>query len=275
MINKELIALQRATAVGRLSMAACVTVALSTAPAMAQDNTDNLSREVEQLKNRIEKIESEKSESASILSEKDVRLTIAGRVNQAFLYAEQGDQNQAFVADNDGSGSRFELLSEVDYGDWTTGTKFVVGVERNSTDEIKFDDVNNGEEIFVRKVNWFIESPSAGYLSIGRGDTAAEDVTHVDLSGTSLAGAGSDVDDIAGGLEFVGNDGNGLADQSADGLDSDADELDDFFDALDGSRRSRVYYETPSFGGFSLAGSLATNEAEDGVQPAFGFKYGS
>lgn len=205
-----------------------------------------------------------------------VRLTLAGRVNQAVLFASQGGRDDAFVLDNDASGSRFELLAETGFGEFTTGAEFVVSAEVDSSDEIDFGEtLDAGDDDSAlgdfRQAHWFIEGERFGYLSVGQRDTAAEDTAHADLSGTDFAGSGSDVDDIAGGLVVAAGDGTELA------------RLDDFFDMQDGSRSLRVFYETPAMAaGLTIKASLQNNaeslSAEDdvgagGPSPALGVAF--
>lgn len=206
-----------------------------------------------------------------------VTLTFGGRVNQMVLFASQGDRDQTFVADNDASASRLEFLAESVRGDTTAGLEIVMSVEVNSSDSIDFGSTFGGADEDgpagdFRQAHFFVENPNFGYISVGQGDTAAEDTAHVDFSGTDFAGSGSDVDDIAGGLHFYDDDGNDLA------------ELDDFFVMQDGSRQLRVYYETPSFNGFSgkisFANSDSGSDGDDdlngsGVQTAVGLAYGA
>jgi len=231
-----------------------------------QQRIDQLEGDVEQAKDAAQAT----SKAPSIQPEKDVRLTIAGRVATGVLYAEQADQDQFFVVDNDAAESRFEFLGEKDFGKWTAGTKIIAGAELNSSDSVTFGNAASAPEestVDFRNVSWFVEHPRFGELSIGKGDTSAEDSGHVDLSGTSFAGAGSDVDDIAGGLQFVNDAGQQLD------PGGDEDELDDFFDMNDGERRTRVFYATPAFAGFSLNGTMATSNDGDGLQPSVGFTY--
>lgn len=204
------------------------------------------------------------------------KLTLAARINQAILYADQGgDASEAFIVDNDASGSRLEFLAEKTWGDWASGLEIVVSAEVNSTDAIDFGETDDSADENdslgeFRQAHWYIENPAYGYFSIGQGDTAAEDTAHVDLSGTDFAGAGSDVDDIAGGLTFFDEDGEATA------------ELDDFFDMQDGSRALRALYKTPDYYGFALKAS-ASNDAQsleddddidgDGLEPQIGFEY--
>lgn len=234
-------------------------------------------RQLDEMQARLDQLEAEREDEDSALAteREGITLTFAGRVNQSLLYASQGDQDEAFIADNDGSGSRLEFLAESSFGEFTSGVEIVVSAEVNSTDEIDFgstDDAadENGALGDFRQAHWFLESERFGYLSIGQGDTAAEDTAHVDLSGTDFAGAGSDVDDIVGGLTFLGDGGEELT------------EVDDFFDAQDGSRSLRLLYKTPEFNGFALKASAA-NDAQsleddddpdnDGLQPAIGLEY--
>lgn len=242
-----------------------------------QQRIDQLEGDVEQAKDAAQAT----SKAPSIQPEKDVRLTIAGRVATGVLYAEQGDQDQFFVVDNDAAESRFEFMGEKDFGDWTAGTKIFAGAELNSTDDITFGGSQSAPgqaSVDFRNVSWYVEHPRFGELSVGKGDTSAEDSAHVDLSGTSFAGAGSDVDDIAGGLQFVDDQGRGLAELDAGNPNAavnsnDDDELDDFFDMNDGERRVRVFYATPSLAGFSLNASMANSSNGSTVQPSVGFTY--
>jgi len=280
-----------------------VAVALSAgvaAPAAAQDAQQELREmreQMQQMRQKMQELQSKVQENESqvqdvraeaggdgvVQPEKPVTLTVAGRVNQGVLFADQGNQDQAFVADNDGSGSRFEFLGETEFGEWTSGVKIVVSAEVNSTDEIDFGSGvtgnadENGTVGDLRKANWYIENDRLGFFSIGQGDTMSEDTGHVDLSGTSFAGTGSDVDDMAGGLQFVAGNGQGLdaiaSNARGTAVDSDADELDDFFVALDGSRAERAVYKTPSFGGFRVGASLSNADSE--LVPDVGVEYGA
>ena len=288
----------------RIAIAAALAAAAMGGPAPAQDRgaqdmgaeAAGLRSEVDALRSRLDELEARQQEAAepSVVAERagrGVTLTLAGRVNQALLHAEQGDQDQAFVVDNDGSGSRFELLAETSLGELSTGVEIAVSAEVNSTDEIDFGSNEENDDALsdlgdFRQAHWFIESERLGYLSIGQGDTAAEDTAHVDLSGTDFAGSGSDVDDIAGGLQFSG-EGDGFA-GAVDGslVEGDDDELDDFFDMQDGSRALRILYRTPEFDGAALKFSLQNDEEslegredgdeeEGGLSAAVGVEYGA
>lgn len=280
----------------RTTMAATWTLAsiVSTGPAASQLVTENaaLRRQITKLQSRLEEVDAQRQDTAAMVQKvrsspetnpgsivqperAGVRLSLAGRVNQAVLFADQGSRVEAFVHDNDASGSRFELRAETEVKDYKTGVEIVVSAEVNSSDEIDFGETLKADDDNAlgdfRQAHWFIESEPFGYLSVGQGDTAAEDTAHADLSRTGFAGSGSDVDDIVGGLVFATGDGTELA------------RLDDFFDMQDGSRSLRMLYETPELvDGLSLKGSLENNSeslnaeddvAGDGLSPAVGLAF--
>ena len=90
-------------------------------------------------------------------------------------------------------------------------------------------------------------------LSIGKSDTASNNSAEVDLSKTDVI-AYSSVADIAGGLQFRDDDNNLTGVKVSQG-----------FSNLDGlSRDDRVRYDTPTFYGFRLAGSVAADSRWDG-----------
>ena len=236
--------------------------------AQSASEVDALRQQVDTLQSQVDALST--STGANVrTSRSNVRLTFSGRISAGILVADQGDQDQVFIADNDASGSRFGLRAEIDFNDTiTAGFRFEISAEVNSTDDIDFgftpgpadDDSDFGD---VRHANFYIDTP-VGFFSVGQGNTAAEDTAHADLSGTSLAGTGSDVDDIAGGLSFLPPSGTDLG--------SDGD-VDAFFDVLDGSRETRFLYRTPEFNGFRFDASFATSADDEGLDPAIGAFY--
>lgn len=237
------------------------------AAAQTAPEVQDLQRQVSDLQAQVDTLSSASPANVR-LSRSNVRLTFSGRLSAGILFADQGDQSQTFAADNDASGSRFGLRAEADFNDLTAGFQFEFSAEVNSTDDIDFgnipgpadDDSDFGD---VRQANAYL-SGNFGLVSIGQGNTAAEDSAHADLSGTSLAGAGSDVDDIAGGLSFLPASGTALG---------SAGDIDAFFDIQDGGRETRLLYQTPRFNGFRFDLSLASSEDEEGLDPAIGVFY--
>lgn len=211
------------------------------------DRIEQLERELLEMKKQLENVqekqeEQEQGEARVQPSRKPpVRVTVNGHINQAYLYADNGDQSQSFIVDNDNSGSRLGITGEADTGDWTAGARLEVGFEVNTTDEIDFgdreivgDEAGEADFLDLRHGEAYFQNPNYGEVYIGFGDTATEDVSETDLSGTTLV-MESDVDDTAGGLDFE----NGI-------------EVDDVFNNLDGFRDSRLAYFSPRIYGFQL-----------------------
>jgi len=237
----------------------------------AAETADEASRTSEKTSRQVNDV---RDTEKTVQPDYPVTLTVGGRVNQGVLYAEQGPNDQAFVVDNDNSASRFEFNAETQFGAWSSGVEIEISAEVNSTDEIDFG-ANQGNEDQLddigefRVATWYLEHPRYGHVAVGRGDTAAEDTTFADLSGTTLAAA-ADVDDPVGGLNFITDRGTDLGD--ADG----------FFDTLDDSRDSRILYSTPSFAGVRAHASLNNdaeslnpndNPAGDGLSPSLALTY--
>lgn len=221
-----------------------------------QQEQDRLNQRIQELELRAQEMrrqleaQAEKAaevEAPRVSPDRDpIRLEIGGRINQVVLFADNGSDEQAYIADNDNSGSRFSFRGEGDFRDITSGVYLEVGFEVNTTDEISFGDDGPvgdtaGEDDFlaVRHAEWYLQSERWGELWVGYGNTATEEVAEVDLSGTGCCIAESDVDDIAGGLEF-----------------ETGQEVDSLFNNLDGDRTSRIAYITPSYGGASLGVSV-------------------
>lgn len=248
----------------RVASAAVAAIAVSTmtvpaAGQTSQQETDELRKELEAVKRRVEELEGGKAGDARVSpSRKRVRLEIGGHVNRAYLYADNGTEGDSFFVDNDNSGTRFWLRGETDAGNWTAGSSLAINFESNSTDDISFGDTEPVIEdsadglLSLREAEVYFKNKRIGSFYLGHGSEAANGAMEVDLSGTTLI-AESDVDDTAGGLEFD----NGT-------------ELDQYFRNLDGGRTSRVAYRTPRVGGFKAAVAL---RQENGVQPDFGLTY--
>ena len=259
---------------------------LVAAPASAQD----LKQEIEQLRAlveqsaaaleaataRIEELERQQQDQQAVVADvkkkagsiragkaKDgIEAQVYGHVNQALLYADNGQTSRFDVVDNDNSASRLGFRGKYSNGDWTSGVRLEVNFEVNTTDELTFSTGDeNGETagdsdfLSLRWANLFFSNKNYGTVNLGFGEIATQGVSEVDLSGTTLV-AESDVDDIGGELQF-GNDENA---ELGDGF-----EVDDFFSNLDGDRDSAVSYHTPRIAGFQGKVALRSEEAPGGV----------
>lgn len=268
------------------SIALLALVGLCGPAAQAQSTKDEIAAlraEMERLTARISELEGELTNQQEQIVEVEQRpvtrvepdrsgvtLEVSGRINQAVVYADNGNDSKVFIADNDNSGSRFGLRGEYEWDEWTSGVRLEATFEVNSTDEISFTDSGpvgtspaDGEDFLdLRHAHWYINNPNYGEFSIGFSNTATEEVAEYDLHGTSCCIAQSDVDDIAGGLEFS---------SSTPGFEL-IPEVDDFFVNLDGERTSRVFYETPNLFVDGLTVQVSARQ-DDRIRPDASVRY--
>ncbi|MDH3593326.1 MAG: alanine-zipper protein [Rhodospirillales bacterium] len=182
-----------------------------------------------------------------------IKLAISGQVNRAVNVAGDGDKTKAYFVDSDASNTRFRLVGTGKVtDDFTIGTRFEVALTTNESSQVSQDNEDAGEFSDLRWADLSFDSKRFGKLSLGKGSTASDNAAEVDLSKTDVV-AYSSVADIAGGLQFRDNNDN-LTDVS----------VSDAFKNLDGlSRKDRLRYDTPTFYGFSLAGSAISDQRWD------------
>ena len=184
---------------------------------------------------------------------KNVRLNISGQINRGVLFSDDGNSTDVFHVDNDNSSTRVRFVGEADLGKWTAGTVLEAEFESNSTGDINQENQSTSASLKERKIEFFIEQPSYGKLTVGQGSTASDGTAEVDLSGTGVVGYSS-ISDMAGGLL--------LFDKSTGALSSTRiKDVSSNFDGL--SRDDRLRYDTPKFYGISLAASHVSNDKWD------------
>ena len=182
----------------------------------------------------------------------NVSLTVYGQVNRMMLRADDGDESRTFQADNDISSTRvgFEGKARMDDG-WAAGTKIEFQIESNSSADVTIEDKGGGDDnkasLSERKLELWFKNKELGKLTLGQGSTASDGTIEEDLSGTGvITGAG-----FAGtgdSLEFMRRD--------VDGRMSSGTSVGDIFSNNDGlSRKDRIRYDTPTFGGVQLSTS--------------------
>jgi len=226
-----------------------------------QNQIDRLQRELERVRDEVD------SNAAADVDERilgpremqsgmdQVRLTISGQVNRGVLLTDDGEDTEAFFVDNDNSSTRIRLLGDARLNDdITAGTVIEVQFESNSTADVSQDNQRNvGDNSFTeRKLELFFDSETYGRIWLGQGDTASNGTSEQDLSGVTVVGY-SGIADLAGGIQFVDGDGN------LSGVT-----IGSTFNNFDGlSRDDRVRYDTPSFHGAKLSGSVIADDRWD------------
>jgi len=183
-----------------------------------------------------------------------VSVELYGQVNRAFLAADDGDSSDYYFVDNDNSSSRIGLIGEAKVNDdITIGTRMEFEYQSNPSNLVNQDDKNpddgDGTGFDERWVDAQFTSKRFGKLYLGKGSTASDGTSEVDLSGTAVVGYSS-IGDMAGGILFYDDNANARS----------TTDIGDVFSDFDGlSRRNRIRYDSPEFWGFTLAASALSD----------------
>lgn len=257
-----------------------VAIAAFALPASAQSasEVDALRAQVKELLTRIEKLEKTPSTPAGPPASKDaplvaadafkapqvtqsgnskVKLTVSGQVGRAVIVADDGFNSDAIHGDNATASSRLRVAGQAKLDDnWTAGTDIEFETSSASTRNTGFGTDSGAFSINERKVEFWVQHKSFGRLWVGQGDTATNQTSEADLSGTSTLISHSDIGATFGGIAFrnKANRANGPTVNNA-------------FNNFDGlHREDRVRYDTPTFGGgFQLSTSFTEGGATDGA----------
>lgn len=191
---------------------------------------------------------------------------VSGQVDRAVIGADNGKQTDYGFVDNVGSNSRFRFTGDqIMPNGVKLGFNYEMAFAVNPSTDFNINSAggpsnNNGQHnnfTNVRLGEVYVEG-NFGKLSFGKGDGAANGTSEVDLSGTQYLGGGS-AHYYASGISFIHDNHvitNGPKGNSAVNIGNGAYNN---FDAL--SRRNRVRYDTPSFGGAVLSASLDNGHA--------------
>jgi predicted porin len=209
----------------------------ATAPASAADLGGGCCADLEE---RVAELEATTARKGNRV----VSLQIYGQVNKALLFFDNGEDSDAFVVDNDFSGSRFGFLGEaVIKPGWTAGYRMEFDVQDAASDKVEVDNDDPDDEIKIRINEVYVDSERFGRVTLGQGDSASNQISEISL-GNSLRH--SEVN-VGNNLTVLGNN-----------------VLGDYADNLDGvSRVDRVRYDSPSIYGFVLSASWGEDDYYD------------
>lgn len=190
----------------------------------------------------------------------NVDFSIYGQINRAVLYSDNGDSKDLYSVDNNNSNTRMGFLAGVDTtSGWLVGGRIEYHIVSNSSGDVNQLDTHDATDTLIgnRWAEISFKHDTYGKISLGKGDSATNNTSEVDLSGTDVA-AYAHVSDTAGGMYFNNEDGSPVTTANP--------QVGDVFNDFDGlSRTDRVRYDTPSYAGFSLAGSGSSGDAWDGA----------
>ena len=172
-----------------------------------------------------------------------VDVTFYGQLNPSFLSFDDGVDSTGRLTDSSHSNSRVGIRVAKPYGWGTLGFNFETGLGLPGS--ARFSQTGSPDLIrdrtVVRKVDLEFRTERFGTFYVGQGSMATDGVATQDLSRTGLVLSNS-VGDTAGAFEF----------RTAAGALSDIT-IDSSMRNLDGGRRGRLRYDTPSINGFTSA----------------------
>jgi len=176
-------------------------------------------------------------------------------VNRAVNMVDDGDNTKAYYVDNDASNTRIRFIGTAKMTEeMTIGSRLEFAVAPNESSTVTQGNEGGDENYFqARWADVSFDSKSYGKLSLGKGDTASNNTAQVDLSRTDVI-MYSSISDIVSGIQFRTTNGKQLTGITVSDAFNDQDGL---------SRQSRVRYDTPSLNGFSLAGSVVSDQRSD------------
>ena len=184
-----------------------------------------------------------------------VSLQVYGQVNKALLIFDDGVDSDAYIVDNDYSGSRVGFTGKASLKPgWSAGFLVELDIQDSASDKVDnggravlFDE-GNDNEIAIRYSNVYVESEKFGRVTLGQGSTAADGVNEVVL-GNSLRNS-----DIQTGNNFTVRDGGAGFSQL---------QLKELAANFDGGRDDLIRYDSPSIYGFIVSASWGDDDYYD------------
>ncbi len=172
-----------------------------------------------------------------------------GQVSPSYLSFDDGELSTGNFVDNANSNTRLGFV--IDQPAWGGGLvltfETALGfVQSSEVSQFVTPSALAWERTDLRKFE-AAYSADFGKFTIGQGSMATDGVATLDVSGTSLVGSVT-VSDVSGAFAF----------REDSGVLSDVTVSDAYKD-FDGSRRFRVRYDTPEYGGFSVAVAYGQN----------------
>lgn len=169
-----------------------------------------------------------------------------GQFNPAWQSFDDGVSTKNTVVDSGHSNSRVGIWVRQPLGANQFSFNFETGLgfrPSGAVTQVFTPDAFNWDRVDIRKVDFALKTENAGTFYLGQGSVATDGAAESDLSGTTLANYAS-IGDSAGAFVFRTAAG-ALSLRPVGALMTD----------LDGGRRARVRYDTPSFGGFVVSAS--------------------
>jgi len=184
--------------------------------------------------------------AGEVTTSKDkVSVSMYGQVNRAMTSVSDGNERYLNHVDNDNSSTRFGFKAKANGSDsLTIGANLEWEYQSNASNVVSQVTADRDSGLERRILEAYFDFARVGKFSLGRGSTASDGTSEVDLSGTKVAGY-SLVPAWAGGYFFY---------DTATGLTGTT--VSDVMSNLDGnSRKDRLRYDSPKFSGFQISAS--------------------
>ena len=200
------------------------------------------------------KLEDTKGGNLISAAKKKVDVTLYGQVSKAVMFADDGEDDDVFFVDNSISGTRLGVKAKSKLNDeFAVGGKLEFEWTQNASSKVDMDTNSTGDTDNAKKrqMKVYLQSKTAGKLTLGHGSVATDAIAQIDLSGTKLTGRS----DAAFGKSFK------FYDDNADSYS--AIKVGNIFDHLDGGRKDGLRYDSPAFFGVTVSGTVAENNYND------------
>ena len=185
-----------------------------------------------------------------------VQLQLAGEVNRAVMYADDGLTDKVFHVDNSHSETKVSLSGEAAATDClTVGSHLEFKWQDNPSRGVSMEEESITGEFESELVELYVAG-AAGTVSLGKGSAASDASAEIDLSGTDIIG-NAGVADVGGGFSFYDTAASAYSSLTADAVFHGGISTEGL------GKINRVLYETPSFGGLTFGASAGESETVD------------
>lgn len=193
--------------------------------------------------------------------------TIYGQISQGGLGYDDGAGREVYVpVDNSNASTRIGMLWQIyPVGGLDAVVRLELGFSPRASGAVsQLDGSGDGVSLDgfnIRKAEVIINTARMGTFMLGQGSMATDGIPEIDLSGTKVA-AFSSVAQLAAAQYLRLGSGALSTVMLGDVFDNfDGDNVTGY--NSDGSRKMRLFYETPGFGGFSAAVALGKELVDD------------
>ncbi|MGB4864531.1 MAG: porin [Hyphomicrobium sp.] len=215
-------------------------------PAMAADLGGNCCADLEE---RIAELEATTARKGN----RKVSLTVAGQVNKAILFWDDGAESNAYVVGNKNDQTNISFTGDAKVAPgWAVGYDLTLRVRDTLSDDVNQDDDNgSGDPFQLWQSHIWVESENLGKVSLGRASRVSDTAPENDMSEAGVAGYAG-VQDIGGAFAFRRADGVLL------GLG-----WGDVYNHINGDTANLIRYDTPEIAGFIASASWGEDDIWD------------